>query len=105
MTLGIIFIHQVFFHQPHPHTRKRRPFISVQPSLIAPMSAVHQHGVQQDLTWRIGRVLAARNGILGVLRETLVDTAGLHDATIEPIAPDMETVFGFLADVGHGEPT
>ena len=28
---------------------------------------------------RIGRVLAARNGILGVLRETLVDTAGLLD--------------------------
>ena len=34
-----------------------------------------------------------------------LETAGLHDATIEPIAPDMETVFGFLADVGHGEPT
>ena len=26
---------------------------------------------------RIGRVLAARNGILGVLRETLVDTAAI----------------------------
>ena len=27
MALGVIFIHQVFFHQPHPHTRKRRAFI------------------------------------------------------------------------------
>lgn len=43
---------------------------------------------------RIGRVLAARNGILGVLRETLVDTAGLHDADLRRLRATPGGAFG-----------
>jgi 6-phosphofructokinase 1 len=43
---------------------------------------------------RIGRVLAARNGILGVLRETLVDTAGLLDPDLRRLRATPGGAFG-----------
>ena len=43
---------------------------------------------------RIGRVLAARNGILGVLRETLVDTAGISDADLGRLRATPGGAFG-----------
>ena len=43
---------------------------------------------------RIGRVLAARNGILGVLRETLVDTASLLDPDLRRLRATPGGAFG-----------
>ena len=43
---------------------------------------------------RIGRVLAARNGILGVLRETLTDTATLPDAEVGRLRATPAGAFG-----------
>ena len=40
------------------------------------------------------RVLAARNGILGALREDLVDTAGEPDATVRALAHTPGAAFG-----------
>lgn len=43
---------------------------------------------------RVGRVLAARNGILGVLRETLVDTASLLDPDLRRLRATPGGAFG-----------
>ncbi len=43
---------------------------------------------------RIGRVFAARNGILGVLRETLTDTATLPDADVGRLRATPAGAFG-----------
>lgn len=42
----------------------------------------------------VGRVLAARNGILGVLRETLLDTAALSDADLARLRATPGGAFG-----------
>lgn len=43
---------------------------------------------------RIGRVFAARNGILGVLRETLVDTAGISEGDLARLRATPGGAFG-----------
>jgi len=43
---------------------------------------------------RVGRVLAARNGVLGVLRETLVDTTALSDADLARLRATPGGAFG-----------
>lgn len=48
----------------------------------------------RDQPGRIGRVLAARNGVLGVLRETLFDTAGLSAADLARLRATPGGAFG-----------
>ena len=56
---------------------------------------------------RIGRVLAARNGIVGVLRETLVDTAGISPDDLARLRATPGGAFGscrFDLDPEDGNP-